>query len=92
MINKNFLLNYIPANRIFTSQEEIKQICENLDLNSKSKQELREIRNKVVEFYSPYIDKQYSENLEHDYMNAMQSVTAVIDKEIYSIICNEEGF
>ncbi len=69
---------------MFTSQKEMDKIAEVLKLdNDKSEEWYRKLRNAVVEYYHPRINRIFK------YMYSMQSVTAVIDyykvKKGYSV-------
>jgi len=81
---RNFLSQYFPEDNMFTSQEEMDKIAEVFKLyNDKSEEWYRLLRNAVVEFYHPKINRVFR------YMYSMQSVTAVIDyyktKKGYSV-------
>lgn len=73
---KNFLTSYRPAEKHFTSKNEIKQILEVLKPNN-------ETRNDIVDFYDQLLDNAYIGNTRteeyYDIMEAMMSVTAVLD-------------
>lgn len=73
---KNFLTSYRPAEKHFTSKKEIKQILEVLKPDN-------ETRNEVVDFYDKLLDNAYIGNTRteeyYDIMEAMMSVTAVLD-------------
>lgn len=81
-INKEFLKDYTPENNFFTSAKEMKLVESVLQLNDKTYEELTEIRNEVVKFYSE-IMASVSREESFEYMDALQSVTAVIDNKIY---------
>lgn len=91
---ENFLMNYTPANSHFTSREEIDTIINNMALNTYSYEQLRLVRNAVVEFYTNLMDKEimYDENGEYagrtekyyQYLCSMGSVTSTIDHYSYS--------
>ena len=71
---KDFLFSYFPKDNMFTSQEELDKIAEVFELNNgKSEEWYRLLRNAVVEYYHPKIDRAFR------YMYSMQSVTTVID-------------
>lgn len=84
-----FLKGYRPANRMITSEDEIDLISETLNLCELSYDERTHVRNKVVRFYTElselYIEYdehgQYKQRLDEFWsiINAMQSVTSVID-------------
>lgn len=84
---KQFLKGYAPKSEMFTSVEEMKEVETKLDLKNNS---LRGVRNEVVSFYSELMKierptiKSMTTELYWQYMNAMQSVTAVIDNIIYT--------
>lgn len=85
---KEFLKSYKPEDRHFTSCEEMYLITKKLGLSSKSFEELQEVRNKVVRFYSDIMTEEIEKygrltDREMDMMSAMQSVTAVIDNLMY---------
>lgn len=77
---KQFLINYLPEDSMFTSQKEIEIITHHLGTN-------KEIRNDVVKFYRNLMEseniltqKGYYRTAKYDnYMIAMQSVVAAID-------------
>ena len=91
---ENFLTNYTPVNPHFTSREEMNTIIENLMLNMYSREQLRLVRNTVVEFYTNLMDKEimYDEKGEYagrtekyyQYLCSMGSVTSTIDHYSYS--------
>ena len=91
---ENFLKNYSPDNAHFTSREEMNTIIENLMLNMYSYDQLRTVRNTVVEFYTNLMDKEimYDENGEYagrtdkyfQYLCSMGSVTSTIDYYSYN--------
>lgn len=91
-----FLVDYTPANRHFTSNEEVDKVAEVLNLKSfTDTEDMRAVRNSVVRFYSKIqknemvIDENGDiSNLTSkfdDYQQAMMSVTAVIDHFMYKI-------
>lgn len=90
----NFLLNYTPKDRMFTSSAEIVLIGVMFNLTELTDLEVMLLRNNVVMFYR---DKMKEETLfdgngkykgrtelYDKYMIAMQSVTAVIDHVRYN--------
>ena len=91
---ENFLKTYSPANAHYTSRDEMNTIIENLMLNMYSREQLRLVRNTVVEFYTNLMDKEimYDENGEYagrtdkyfQYLCSMGSVTSTIDHYSYS--------
>lgn len=99
LINTTFLSEYKPANWLFTSKEEMKKINRALPVDdafgmtledyakNKSFNYLRMIRDQVVEFYSEKIRKAVrNSDEEKSLIEAMQSVTGVIDHYIYNPI------
>lgn len=84
-----FLKNYKPANRMFTSEDEIDLISETLNLPELDAEERCRTRNEVVRYYDELMDAEviYDENGEYkcrtdkywELINSMQSVTTVID-------------
>ena len=85
----DFLKNYKPSFRMFTSEEEIDLICETLKLPEMSFEERCRTRNEVVRYYTELVEAEiiYDENNQYkgrtdkcwELMNSMQSVTTVID-------------
>jgi hypothetical protein len=85
----NFLNSYKPANRVFTSEDEIDLISETLNLCELSFDEQTRVRNEIVRYYTDLMEKEiiYDENGEYkgrtnkcwDLMQSMQSITTVID-------------
>lgn len=90
---ESFLENYFPENSHFTSPREIELVEKHLGIKGKTIEELQELRNRIVRCYDELLETeviydltgQYSgrTNKYWDYMNALQSVTAVIDNNIY---------
>lgn len=82
---EQFLKAYQPEDRHTTSNTEIAQIANELNLNNASGSELQEIRNAVVRFYSALIKTTIDQNngshcdQSFNYSTALMSVTAVID-------------
>lgn len=68
--------DYMPAQRGFTSKEEIEKIAEHFGLANMTALELQNLRDFVVLFYR-------SDNM-RDKFEAMLSITAVIDHYKYS--------
>ena len=66
-------LDYRPASRMFTSNEEIERINQHFGLENRTVESLRALRDNVV--------REYSNNRENmpDGMQWLQSITAVID-------------
>ena len=82
---KNFLKNYAPKNRHFTSEEEIELIKEKIGLaHYITTNDFNLLRNAVVYFYSKMMDN----DMEHrwEISNSMMSVTAVIDHHMYAVV------
>lgn len=89
----NFLREYTPKNNMYTSKEEIELISNELGLEGMTTEGFRSFRNEVVELYTELLDENIIINDKGEYvgrtekywslMNAMQSVTAVIDYYIY---------
>lgn len=76
-MNTEFLLKYRPQDDMFTSFEEMHTIRVELGL---TRDNLQEMRNDVVKFYSSEMNKACEEGRDcWGLMTAMQSVTAVID-------------
>ena len=81
---KNFLKGYSPKEEHFTSINEIRLVEDNLNIDN-YKDNLRALRNSVVEFYDELIDENPNDrNMTYAYMESMMSVTAVIDNYIYN--------
>lgn len=89
---KSFLTTYKPESEFVTSLKEIRLVEDNLNIES-HRHELRELRNAVVKFYNELLDDEwvtvdddmYLKDPEkfYGFMNAMMSVTAVIDNYAY---------
>ena len=90
---EEFLEKYVPEDSICTTGEEMEQVEKALDLKELSIVNLRATRNAVVIFYAALKDEEerasdryprhsWSQRYE-DLSNAMMSVTAVIDHNIY---------
>ena len=73
--------DYRPADRHFTSNEEIEYVAKKLKLKGRTKESLNALRNNVVEAYDRYAGDDREKGW--DLMPWMQSVTAVIDEYIY---------
>lgn len=90
---ENFLNDYMPADPIFTSFDEVYIIKEKVvaELNSENKEltpeNVRQVRNQVVKFYDKFFESYTDTRTEkfYDKMNALQSVTAAIDYLIIKI-------
>ena len=82
---EKFLNEYKPENRMFTSDNEIYAVKNVFCLSKMNYKELMDLRNNIVLFYGEKLDKtRFSDIKEHDkFMQAMQSVTSVIDFFIY---------
>ena len=88
-----FLANYYPSNKHYTSEFDIKRIVNNLGIEDASKDELKELRNTVVKYYNEILDTEiyFDENNNYigrsekyyKYLESLQSVTTVIDHYIY---------
>lgn len=88
-----FLMNYQPADKHFTSNDEINMIGRFFNLININSEDRKEIRNNVVMFYDHLMDNEimYDENGKYNgrtdqywkYSTAMMSVTAAIDYFIY---------
>lgn len=84
-----FLNNYKPVSRMFTSEDEIDLISKTLNLSELDDEGRCRTRNEVVRYYTEMMDGEiiYDENNEYKYrtdkywdlINSMQSVTTVID-------------
>lgn len=84
-----FLRNYKPQNRMFTSEDEIDLISETLNLTELDFESRTRLRNEVVKFYDESMEDEiiYDNNGEYkgrtdkywDLIQSMQSVTTVID-------------
>ena len=84
-----FLKNYKPASRMFTSEDEIDLISETLNLPDLDAEGRCITRNEVVRYYTELMDAEviYDENNQYkgrtdkfwDLVNSMNSVTTVID-------------
>ena len=83
---ENFLNDYRPADPIYTSFDEVHTIKEQViaELNSENKEitpeNLQQVRNQVVNFYDKFFESCTDfRNENYAKMEALQSVTAVID-------------
>lgn len=85
---KQFLKGYMPADKYFTSFEEIELVENKLGLKGLSREEIGAVRNTVVLFYDNLMDNEFELNgrteIYYDFVTAMQSVTGVIDNYIYT--------
>lgn len=77
MYDTLFIKTFVPADRHFTSEEEINIISNKLSLDSMVPEELRDLRNYVVGLWSSY-EIEYS---------TMASITSVIDH----VLCAKYG-
>lgn len=84
---ERFLNEYKPENRMFTSTEETYAIKSVFCLSRMNSKELMNLRNTIVWFYSEKLNEtRFSDPEEHDkFMQAMQSITAVIDYQMYNV-------
>ena len=90
---QDFLRNYTPKSNMFTSKEEIELISNELGLDDHTTEDFPLLRNEVVELYTELLDKNIIVDDKGEYvgrtekywslLNAMQSVTAVIDHYMY---------
>ena len=95
-INTYFLSEYKPSHWLFTSKEEMEKINRALLVDdfrmtledyakNKSFNYLRMVRDQVVEFYSEKMRKEVRcSDEEKSLIEAMQSITGVIDHYIYN--------
>ena len=77
----DWLKDYMPEDRHFTNEFEMRDIANNIGLKKMNKEQLLQIRNNVVDYYSSLFEKLYKTQREKAYDSdiAMMSVTAVID-------------
>lgn len=82
---EKFLNEYKPENRMFTSDKEIYAVKNVFCLSKMNYKELMNLRDNIVLFYGEKLDKTILSDIkEHDkFMQAMQSITTVIDFFIY---------
>ena len=79
----SFLKEYSPEEKHITSLKEIRLIEDKLNI-AKYSDNLRALRNSVVQFYDELINEDpTNRNKVYDYMESMMSVTAVIDNYTY---------
>ena len=79
----NFLKEYSPEEKHITSLKEIRLIEDKLNIDN-YRNNLRALRNSVVQFYDELIDEDpNNRNMMYAYMESMMSVTAVIDNYAY---------
>ena len=79
---KNFLKGYSPKEKHFTSIEEIHLVEDKLNIPNYG-DNLRALRNSVVQFYDELIGDGLDRELTRAVMESMMSVTAVIDNYAY---------
>ena len=78
-----FLKEYSPEEKHITSLKEIRLIEDELNI-AKYSNNLRALRNSVVQFYNELINEDpTNRNMVYAYMESMMSVTAVIDNYAY---------
>ena len=79
----NFLKEYSPEEKHITSLKEIRLIEDKLNIDN-YRNNLRALRNSVVQFYDELIDEDPNNRyMMYAYMESMMSVTAVIDNYAY---------
>ena len=79
----NFLKEYSPEEKHITSLKEIRLIEDKLNIDN-YRNNLRALRNSVVQFYDELIDEDLNNrDMMYAYMESMMSVTAVIDNYAY---------
>lgn len=79
----NFLKEYSPEEKHITSLKEIRLIEDKLNIDN-YRDNLRALRNSVVQFYDELIDEDpNNRDMMYAYMESMMSVTAVIDNYAY---------
>ena len=79
----NFLKKYSPKEKHITSLKEIRLIEDKLNIDN-YRDNLRALRNSVVQFYDELIDEDpNNRDMMYAYMESMMSVTAVIDNYAY---------
>ena len=78
-----FLKEYSPEEKHITSLKEIRLIEDKLNI-AKYSNNLRALRNSVVQFYDELINEDSTNrNMVYAYIESMMSVTAVIDNYAY---------
>ena len=78
-----FLKEYSPEEKHITSLKEIRLIEDKLNIDN-YRNNLRALRNSVVQFYDKLIDEDpNNRDMMYAYMESMMSVTAVIDNYAY---------
>lgn len=85
--DKDFLLEYIPKDTYFTSDEEIALVNKQFGIDTKTTSELSNLRNAIVDFYSDIFEdmeegKERVEFYKKYWCGSMQSLTAIIDYEL----------
>ena len=79
----NFLKEYSPEEKHITSLKEIRLIEDKLNIDN-YRDNLRALRNSVVQFYDELIDEDpNNRDMMYADMESMMSVTAVIDNYAY---------
>ena len=79
----NFLKEYSPEEKHITSLKEIRLIEDKLNIDN-YRNNLRALRNSVVQFYDELIDEDpNNRDMMYAYIESMMSVTAVIDNYAY---------
>ena len=79
----NFLKEYSPEEKHITSLKEIRLIEDKLNIDN-YRNNLRALRNSVVQFYDELIDEDLNNrDMMYANMESMMSVTAVIDNYAY---------
>ena len=81
---KNFLKEYSPKEKHFTSIKEIRLIEDKLNVPN-YRNNLVALRNSVVFFYDEIIGDGSDREQTHRFMESMMSVTSVIDNYAYKI-------
>ena len=78
-----FLKEYSPEEKHITSLKEIRLIEDKLNIDN-YRNNLRALRNSVVQFYDELIDEDpNNRDMMYAYVESMMSVTAVIDNYAY---------
>lgn len=78
-----FLDSYVPKDECCTTGEEMEAVDKALDLSELTIDNLRATRNSVVLFYHDRRLVEFDSKRYDDLLNAMMSVTAVIDHHIF---------
>lgn len=79
------LKNFSLKDRFFISDDEIREISGIIEIEGKTEEELRNMRNAVVIHFSRLADENASKVMET--MNKMNAVCAVIDYRIFNMGC-----